>query len=154
MALTVDLIAWSTIDTFFLFFMVHAASSAPWQATQVPLKFRLIARTGTPEENEKGRHTANTQHLRAFFQRRTPFPPGEGRKVPHSVLEAPDTETERTVGVVRVGEAAAEVQVARVNAIHRTAPVVAEAACAVDRAIAAVADTGRNKLQGRSESAG
>lgn len=60
------------------------------------------------------------------------------------ILKATGTKAVRTVIVVHVSVAAVEVQVAGVAAIDRTRPVVAVAACVVDRAIVVVAVPRRN----------
>ena len=54
----------------------------------------------------------------------------------------------RTDVAVHAGAAAAEVQAAGVAGIDRTAPVVAVAACAAERAIEVDTVTCHNKLQG------
>jgi len=75
------------------------------------------------------------------------LPARQGQEGSPFILETTDTETVRTVVVVRVGVAAVEVQVAGVAAIHRTAPVVAVAACVVDRAVVVVAVPSRDKAE-------
>jgi len=58
----------------------------------------------------------------------------------------------RTLAAAHAGVAAVEAYVASIATDNRTAPVVAEAACAVERAIAAMAVARNNELQGRGES--
>ncbi|GAB6194645.1 hypothetical protein JCM39068_44010 [Desulfocastanea catecholica] len=55
------------------------------------------------------------------------------------IFKTTDANALRTGGVVHVGVAAVEVQVATVDAIHRTAPVDPAAACGVQRTIAVTA---------------
>jgi hypothetical protein len=62
---------------------------------------------------------------------------------------ATDAEPVRPEVAVHLGAAAAEAQVAAADAIHRTGPAVAAAACAADRTIVVVAVTRNNKLQWR-----
>ncbi|MCP3892598.1 MAG: hypothetical protein GY702_27540 [Desulfobulbaceae bacterium] len=64
------------------------------------------------------------------------------------ILKATDTEAVRTAEDGDVGATAAEVQVAAGAAIHRTGPVVADAACDLEGPIAEVAVPRHNKLQG------
>lgn len=69
------------------------------------------------------------------------------------ILDTADAQAERTGGVVIAGGTDVEVHVAAVAAMDRTAPVVAPAACEVERAID-IAPACRNKLQGRGERPG
>lgn len=69
------------------------------------------------------------------------------------ILQATDAQAVRTDAAVYVGTAAVEVQVEATTAIHRTAPVGAVAACVDEHAIAGVAATCRDKLQGGGKGA-
>ena len=69
------------------------------------------------------------------------------------ILDTADAQAERTGGVVIAGGTDVEVHVAAVAAMDCTAPVIAPAACEVERAID-IAPACRNKLQGRGERPG
>ena len=65
------------------------------------------------------------------------------------ILKTTDSKTERTIVSVHAGTAAAEVQVAGVGDMYRTKrtrPVVGEAICEADLAIAVIAATCNNEL--------
>ena len=76
--------------------------------------------------------------------RTNPLPLQGGRRF-QLILKATDAKTVRTVVIVHVGVVAVEVQVATVDAIYRTGPVVAVAACVVERTIIVVTVTRHNK---------